>query len=227
MTDFGDVSHYLEIHVNHVAGEQITLCQSTYLKKVLDRFKMIECKPASIPMDLGVANSLLFYNRNVDKRTIKWYESAIKALMWPAVYTCPDIAYSVGVFSRYCNNLRPTYCNLVIQIFRYLSKTFDLGITFNANPENNLVDYTDFDYTGLINGRKSTGGYIIILSGGLLSYQLKLQSTVALSLYQAKYMATTKAGKKALQIAQFLVYLGFCLLNQHVDYMPIIKEPFH
>ncbi len=93
MTDLGDISHNLEMQVDHVVGERITLCQSTYLKKVLDRFKMTECKPASIPMDPGVANSLLPYDRNADKETIKLYQSAIGSFMWPDVHTRPDIPY--------------------------------------------------------------------------------------------------------------------------------------
>ncbi len=97
MTDLGVIFRYLGIQVNHVVGERITLCQSTYLKKVLDRFKMTECKPASIPMDPEVANSLLPYDGNADKETIKWFESAIGSLMWPAVHTRPDIVYSAGV----------------------------------------------------------------------------------------------------------------------------------
>ncbi len=41
MTDLDDISHYLRMQVNYVVGEKITLYQSTYLKKILDRFKMI------------------------------------------------------------------------------------------------------------------------------------------------------------------------------------------
>ena len=129
MTDLGDISHYLGMEVDYVVGEKITLCQSTYLKKVLDRFKMTGCKPATVPMNPGVANSLLPYDGNADKATIKWYQSAIGSLMWPAVHTRPDIAYSVGVLSRYCSNPGPTHCNLVVQVFRYLSSTLGLGIT--------------------------------------------------------------------------------------------------
>ena len=217
MTDLGDISHYLGMEVDYVVGEKITLCQSTYLKKVLDRFKMTGCKPATVPMNPGVANSLLPYDGNADKATIKWYQSAIGSLMWPAVHTRPDIAYSVGVLSRYCSNPGPTHCNLVVQVFRYLSATLGLGITFNSNSENDLVGYTDSDYAGLVDGRKSTGGYIFMLSGGPLSHQSKLQSTVALSSTEAEYMATTEAGKEALWISRFLTSVGFRLPNQPVD----------
>lgn len=211
MTNLRNISHYLGMQVNHVVGKKITLCQSTYLVKVFNRFKMTKYKPAFIPIDLRVANFLLLYNGNADKETIKQYQLAIRSLIWLAVYICPEIAYSVGVLNCYCSNPGLIYCNLIIQIFRYLSGTFDLEITFTANSEDDLVDYTDLNYTGLIDDRKSTGNYIFMLFGGLLSHQSKFQSTITLLLTKAKYMTTTEAKKEALWIAQFLACLGFCL----------------
>ena len=72
MTDLGNIFNYQGMQFDHVVGETIALCQSTYLQKVLDRFKMTEYKPVSIPMDPGDANCLLPYNRNAEKKTIKW-----------------------------------------------------------------------------------------------------------------------------------------------------------
>ena len=167
-------------------------------------------------MNFGVANSLLFFDGNADKKTIKWYQSAIACVMWPTVHTRPDIAYSVGVVSRYYSNPGPTNCNIVIQIFRYLSKTLDLGIAFTADLEDDLVVYTDSDYAELTDGRKSIGGYIFMLSGGPLSYQSKLQSTVALTSTEAEYMTIVEAGNEALWVARFLACLGFYLSSQPV-----------
>lgn len=56
-----------------------------------------------------------------------------------------------------------------------------------------------------------------MLSGRLLSYQSKLQSTIALSLVEAEYMAITKARKEALLVSQFLACLRFYLLSQPVN----------
>ncbi len=84
--------------------------------KILKRFQMSDCKPVSIPMNQGVANSLPSESQ-ADKVTIMWYQSAIGSLMWPVVHARPDISYSVGVLSRYCTNPGPIHCNLVIQIF--------------------------------------------------------------------------------------------------------------
>ncbi len=86
--------------------------------------------------------------------------------MWPAVHIYPDIVNSLRVLSCYCSNSRHTYCNLVVQIFQFLFATLGLGITFKDHSENDL-----WDYVGLVDGRKSTGGYIFRLSGGSLFHQ--------------------------------------------------------
>lgn len=116
--------------------------------------------------------------------------------MWPVVYTCLDIVYLVEVLNFYCNNPGLIYCNLVIQIFRYLSKTLDFGIIFTSNLEDDLVDYINFDYTRFIDDQKSTSSYIIILFNKLLSYQLKLQSIIPLLSTEAKYIVIMKVKKK-------------------------------
>ncbi len=123
----------------------------------------------------------------------------------------------MGILSQYYSSPGPTHCNLIIQIFRYLSGTLDLGIIFTADSEDELVGYTDSDYAGLIDSQKFTGSYILILSGGLLSNQLKLQSTVALSSGEAEYIATSKARKGEFWVAQFLACLEFRLPSQPVN----------
>ena len=217
MTNLGEISHYLGMEVDVEVGKKISLRQTTYLRKILERFQMADCKPASVPMNPGVANSLLPSDNQADRATIKWYQSAIGSLMWPAVHTRPDISYSVGVLSRYCANPGPIHCNLVIQIFRYLAGTLDFGITFRSDSTDELVGYTDSDWAGLKDGRRSTGGYAFILSGGPVSHQSKQQSTVALSSTEAEYMATTEAGKEALWVARFLASLGYRLPSQPVS----------
>ena len=121
------------------------------------------------------------------------------------------------VLSRYCANPGPIYCKLVIQIFRYLAGTLELGITFKSNVTDELVRYTDSDWAGLKDGRRSTGGYTFLFSSGPLSHQSKQQFTVALSSTEEEYMATTEAGKEALWIGRFLAVLKYKLPSQPVS----------
>lgn len=84
------------------------------------------------------------------------------------------ISYAIEVFSLYYSNLRPIYCNLRFQIFRYLSKTLDLRITFTTNSKDKLIGYTNSDYTKLIDCQKSIGSYILLPSGRFFFYKSKL-----------------------------------------------------
>ena len=60
---------------------------------------MTDCKPVSVSMNPSVANPLSPSDQQADQAIIQWYESAIGYLILPAIYTRPDISYSVGVLS--------------------------------------------------------------------------------------------------------------------------------
>ncbi len=72
MTDLGYIFHYLEMGVDYILGKKITLHQSTYLKKVLDCFDIIDCKPASLSINPGLANSLQLFDGIADPKTINY-----------------------------------------------------------------------------------------------------------------------------------------------------------
>ncbi len=86
MTNLEELPHYLGMEVDVETG-RIFLRQTTYIKEILERFQMTNCKPLFIPMNPGVANSLLPSEHQADRATIKWYQSPIGSLMWPAVHT--------------------------------------------------------------------------------------------------------------------------------------------
>lgn len=87
-----------------------------------------------------------------------------------AINTYLYIAYAVEVLIWYCNYLGSIHYNLVIQIFRYLSKTFDFKIIFIINSKNEMISYINSNYIEIINNQKFTSGYIFILSDRSLYY---------------------------------------------------------
>ena len=211
MTDLGEVSHYLGIEVDmNTDRTTVSLRQTTYLKKVLSRFNMLDSRPISTPMDQGAGNTLMPSEDQADKDTITWYQSVVGSLMWPAMHTRPDIAYSVGVLSRYCSNPSPLHCKYLQRIMRYVAGTLDLGLVFKRHDtEDDIVGYSDADYAGTKDGRRSTGAYTFLLAGGPISHCSKLQPTVAQSTCEAEYMALNEAAKEAIWCARFLKELRF------------------
>ncbi len=170
ITNLGEISHYFGIEVDGEVGKEISLQKTIYLRKILEHFQIADNKPASIPRNLGVANSLFSSNHQANKATIKCYQSAVGSLICLSLHTQPDISYSMGVLSRYCANLDLINCNLVDQIFWYLAGTLQLGITFNSNSEDEIVGYTDSYLDELKDEQKSNDKYLDVESAALLAY---------------------------------------------------------
>ncbi len=74
MTDLGEVSHYLGMAINiNLDKAEITIRQTEYLKKILQKFNMWNSRPISPPMEPGVGNLLFPFEESADKKTIIWY----------------------------------------------------------------------------------------------------------------------------------------------------------
>jgi hypothetical protein len=67
-----------------------------------------------------------------------------------------------------------------------------------------LVGYSDADYGGDTPTRRSTTGYTFLLNGGAISWQSRLQTTVALSTAESEYMAASDSGKEAVWLSRLM-----------------------
>ena len=98
------------------------------------------------------------------------YSSAVGSLMYAMICTRPDIAYAVGVVSRYMSNPGKKHWEAVKGIMRYLIGTKKLCICFGRN-EACVVGYTDADYAGDMDKRRSTSGYVFMFTRGVVSWR--------------------------------------------------------
>ncbi|GKB00177.1 retrovirus-related pol polyprotein from transposon TNT 1-94 [Tanacetum coccineum] len=77
----------------------------------------------------------------------------------------------------------------VKRIFRYLKGKPTLGLWYSRDSPFELVAYTDSDYAGATQDRKSTTGGCQFLGNRLISWQCKKQTVVATSTTEAEYVA--------------------------------------
>ena len=122
--------------------------------------------------------------------------------------TRPDIAHAVGVVSCFLSNPGREHWEAIKWILRYLRGISKLTLSFGSGKPV-LVEYTDSDMARDEDSRKSTSGYLITLSGGVISWQSRLQKCIALSIVEAEFIAVTEACKELLYMKQFLRELGF------------------
>ena len=158
--------------------------------QLLKKHVLEDANPVSTPLDPNIKLNLDPNKLNNSKLKEESPERAsascttlIGSLMYLAIGTRPNIAYSVQRLAQFMQNPRPIHWTAVKHIFRYLKGTRTLGLTYGGSDEelNNeeLNIYCDADWASDV-GRKSISGYIITLAGGAMAWSSKKQSTVAL-----------------------------------------------
>uniref|UniRef100_A0ABD2X080 Reverse transcriptase Ty1/copia-type domain-containing protein n=1 Tax=Trichogramma kaykai TaxID=54128 RepID=A0ABD2X080_9HYME len=164
--------------------------------KILEKFKMTECKPQETPMITRQAKKIESKNPEKQKEMITPFHGpfreAIGSLLYLAGVTRPDIAYAVNLLSR--RQIAPTTSDWteVKRIFRYLRGSINEGLVYRANGDEMKV-YTDSSF-GDCEESKSTSGYIIKLFDDTVAWRSKKQTLVTRSTCGAEYYAMRSNG---------------------------------
>ena len=201
--DIGKVSYCLGIEVEQTLGK-ITLSQRGFVRRILERFGMTDCKPVGTPMALG---GKLEEALNTIKTESFPYREIIGALMYLSVGTRPDIAHAVNYLSQFNNNHDDRHWKAAKRILRYLKGTIDKGLVYQQDDAG-LVGMADADWGNSEMDRKSYTGYAFIMSGGAVSWCSRKQRTVAQSSTEAEYMCLSEAAKEAIFCISFVKELG-------------------
>jgi hypothetical protein len=111
-----------------------------------------------------------------------------------------DVAFAVNRASQYMHNLTMLHWSAVKWILRYLKGSLDYGIQIRASTNLTLNAYSDSDWAGCPDDRRSTTGYLVFLGPNLISWSSKKQPIVARSSTEAEYrsLASTKAEYRSL-----------------------------
>ena len=203
MKDLGELHYILGLQViRDRPCRMLYLNQAKYIRSILQRYGMEDCKSLATPLD---ANSKLskdmapLTDEDINAMVGVPYQNAVGSLVYAMIGTRADIAFAVGVVSQYMANPGPRHWVAVKRILRYLKGTMDDVLRYGGSYSNlQVVGYCDADYAGDIDSRKSTTGYVFLLNGGAISWNSKKQPTVALSTTEAEYMAATHAAKEAI-----------------------------
>ncbi|KAM3287989.1 hypothetical protein P3S67_021419 [Capsicum chacoense] len=91
------------------------------------------------------------------------------------------------------HNPSKLHLGAAMRILRYIAGTSDYEIWYSKVTIFNLTDFTDSDYAGNIDDRKSTSNLLFNLGSGAISWSSKKQEVVALSTAEAEYIAATSA----------------------------------
>ncbi|XP_050900596.1 secreted RxLR effector protein 161-like [Lathyrus oleraceus] len=126
------------------------------------------------------------------------YASTVGSLMHAKVCTRPDLTFIVGVLGRYLSNPGMQHWIAVKCVMRYLKRTRDFMLTYRKSDNLEIIGYSDSDFAGCPDSRRSTSGYIFLLAGGVVSWKSSKQTLVAPSTMTAKFLACFEASNHAI-----------------------------
>jgi hypothetical protein len=195
MTDLGKMRCFLGLEVLQ-KSTGVFINQKKYASEVLQRFGMDRSNSVHNPIVPGC-------KLVKDKGGVKVDKTHFKQMVGSLMYltaTRPDME-------------NPTEFHLQVakRVLRYLKGTLDFGIFYKKGGNNDLVAYTDSDYAGDLGDRKSTSGYVFLLSSGTISWLSKKQPVVSLSTIEAEFIAAASCACQTVWLKRVLEKLG---LNQ-------------
>ncbi|KAK6139143.1 hypothetical protein DH2020_027115 [Rehmannia glutinosa] len=116
----------------------------------------------------------------------------------------PYILHVVCLCARFQSNPKESHMSVVKRIFRYLKGTIQYGLFYPKNEKFSLKGYSDSDYAGNIDDRKSTSGSCQFLGDCLVSWFSKKQNCVSLSTAEAEYISSAFCCTQLLWMKQTL-----------------------
>ena len=229
--DEGEVSDLLSVEITR-EEDHVVLRQQGYVEKMMRNFApdgvpafqldnpyLLSDHPSSrTPAEDGrhglpqlVADALTQDATDIDPALLKAYQSLVGALLYCAVNTRPDVAYSVGMVCRATGKPTPELYCAALRILCYLHHHRSLGLRYAAG-EFELSGMSDSDWAV----RHSTAGFVFQYSQAAISWASRKQASVALSSCEAEIMALSEAGKEGvylspMDLSRFLDELGLGL----------------
>ncbi|UYV73235.1 hypothetical protein LAZ67_10002262 [Cordylochernes scorpioides] len=172
----GPISHMLGVSFKKSEDGSQTLSQSNYIEELLQRFRLQDAKGVSTPME---TNLDLRVRKNGNSNERFPYRELIGGLSYLSQRTRPDIAYAVGILSRYCDNYTRKHWEAGKRVLRYLNSTKDFGITYKSTGKP-LIAFSDASWASDIVDRKGVSGHLIILAGAPIIWRSTKQTVTAL-----------------------------------------------
>ncbi|KAK0594086.1 hypothetical protein LWI29_016031, partial [Acer saccharum] len=204
MSLVGELSYFLGLQIRQM-HDGIFITQAKYAKNLVKKFGLEKAKHCDTPMSTTLKLSKDASGKSVEQTL---YRGMIGSLLYLTA-SRPDISFSVGVCARYQADPKESHLSCVKRIIRYVNGTSNYGIWYSFDTNASLVGFSDADWAGNCDDRKSTSGGCFFLGNNLVSWFCKKQNSISLSTAEAEYIAAGSGCTQLLWMKQMLVDYGF------------------
>jgi hypothetical protein len=168
MTDMGPLKIFLGLEISQDAFD-IKLSQANYVRYLLDRFHMTDCKSAPTPFLSGIRFE---DGRDTPLVDNTLYRHLVEILLY-LTQTRPYISYAVGEVSIYMQEPHDMHWKATKLILKYVQGTMSYGIHYTVGCALDLIGFTNSDWDGDSIDRKSTSNYTLSFRSGLIFWSSK------------------------------------------------------
>ncbi|KAJ9565309.1 hypothetical protein OSB04_001275 [Centaurea solstitialis] len=202
MKDLGELHYFLGISVSR-NKQGLFLFQEKYAREILARANMSSCNSAHTPVD---THSKLSANSGPQVSDASQYRSLVGALQY-LTFTRPEIPYVVQQVCLFIHDPREEHLHALRRILRYVKGTLSFGLQLYPSQSKSFIAYTDADWGGCPDTRRSTCGYCVFFGDSLISWSSKRQATVSRSSAEAEYRGIANAVSETCWLRNLLMEL--------------------
>ena len=171
LNDMGKLHYFLGVKIVYPGSGKIRIGQPPYTAEVLKRFQKENSKPTATPIDTGA--KLIKATEDSKLFNQELYQSAIGSLLYLSTRTRPNIAYAVSSVARFCPKPTMEHWKSIKYTMSYLNGTRNYGLLYDKEKGNDFIGYSDADWAGDSDDRRSTSGYVFKLSEAAVSWRSK------------------------------------------------------
>jgi hypothetical protein len=206
--DLGPIHYFIGIEVLHDVNG-LFLSQKQYILDLLKRSNMVNAKSVTSPMSSSTTLTRFDSEAFGDPSL---YRSIVGSLQYLSL-TRPDVSFAVNKACQFLQRPTINHWTAVKRILRYLKHTLFYGLFIRRQSSPQLHAYSDADWAGCPDDRRSTGGYCIYLGSNLISWSSRKQATVSRSSTEAEYRSLANATAELQWLQSLLKELGIFFIS--------------
>eukprot|EP00963_Diacronema_lutheri_P010445 scaffold1052_cov339-Pavlova_lutheri.AAC.61 len=207
-TDLGEAKHFLGLTIKRNRAERKSeMEQTNKISEYLEQHGVTNSKSKETPLSVPLENKT---NEVISEQLN--YQKNVGQLQYLGATTKLDLTQAASVLARFNSCPTKTHWNAIRGTLKYLNGTKQLTMQYAGTKENiqsqiQITAYSDADYASNKENRRSRTGYAIVIMGALVSWQRKLQATIATSTTEAEYQAASATVKETLWIRNLVKQL--------------------
>jgi hypothetical protein len=214
--DLGEAGVFLGFQiVRDREARTITIHQELYTTKLLERLGLDRANSTILPMPAGTilrATAIDGENdaeyQELDEAETYLYRQTVGSVIHLSNCTRPEIAYNVGQLARFMSKPLTGHLRSAKLLMRYLTGTKGQGITYGPDHDRNTYQvYSDATW-GTEDDRKSFLGWVVIKSGGAVSWAAQRQKSTSLSTMDAEFVSASEASREVAWMEKLHIDLG-------------------